>query len=242
MNKEIKNPNIIKIIKEEVVFPIDNKYRNEKIELKLKNLDDYNKEFKKEFLSSPREYYTINVASLRDVSKVEKFLDYYNISDKAFLFTVGENKDKIKVMYGSYSTREEVLDALSKLSSDLIKSNNPYIEKIHRKQDLYKEYHKNSEELKVKERIVYEAVNINDVITSNISETYSIYLDTVSKNKVKWFADRYSININDLKREKNNGRINLYIGSFKSNEDALLFKSSLHPRLNKSKIIFTGDK
>ena len=123
----------------------------------LDKLDKYNNQkFKKEFFNSPPNYYTINIASLTDITNVGFFLNYYKITDKSFVFTVGKKRQKIKVMYGSYSTKEKVLNELNNLPKDLVESNKPYIERISKKQDLYKKYNKEKfiNEIEVNENVL----------------------------------------------------------------------------------------
>jgi len=96
--------------------------------------------FKEEFLRAPENYYTINLAYAQKDSTAKYIIENYNLNNKAFYFRFGEQLQHIKIMLGAYKTKEEALQFLDNLDSDL-KSFEPRIEKIELKQKLYHKYH-----------------------------------------------------------------------------------------------------
>jgi len=70
---------------------------------------------------------------LRSVINVNK------INNNAFAFLFGADKQYYKVMYGVFNNLDEAKNALEKLDIQL-KKNQPRIEEIYIKQNLYKKY------------------------------------------------------------------------------------------------------
>ncbi len=187
LNDKVKDllpkPEVIKeedkVITPEVdVLPIENSVLPPKlnetqiIKSKEDKLKQFNNEaFKKSFLEAPKTYYSVNIGTLFDVNKVQDFINNYKLNDKVFVFEVGEKLDSIKIMYGVFKNRDEALNAIKALPAGLVKTNKPYIEKIFRKQDLYKLYHlsaRKPNEQVVTTSVVEESIvkgrDINDVV------------------------------------------------------------------------------
>jgi outer membrane protein TolC/septal ring-binding cell division protein DamX len=194
--------------------------------VKLSEVDKYNnKEFKNKFLSVPEDYYTINIATLNKVERVGKFLEYYNIKDKSLVFTIGEKLDLIKVVYGVYSTRDDALDAIEKLPTRLIETSNPYIERIYRKQELYKSYHG---EVSIKEEKTdeneidtplennKESINTDKreekLVVSNINNVDMYNNQEFKKEFLSAPKDHYTINVASLNKIERVGKFLEYYG------------------------------
>lgn len=99
-------------------------------------------DFESMFLEVPKSYYTINLATIHTVKKAKEFTLKYAIEDSSFAFEFGYD-NLAKVMYGVFETYEQAQNALKNLPLQLRK-NSPYIEKIGKKQKLYKKYHQTS--------------------------------------------------------------------------------------------------
>ena len=95
--------------------------------------------FKERFLQASSDKYTVNLATFTSMERSIKFMNMNQISNEAFSFLFGEKEQYYKVMYGVFGSYDEAKVAISKLS-EAIRENNPKIEPIHVKQDLYKKY------------------------------------------------------------------------------------------------------
>ncbi len=96
--------------------------------------------FKKLFLSSPSNKYTINLAYTNTKKYAQKLLDKYKINNNSFYFSFGKIKKLQKIMMGIYDSRHEAKIALNSLPKSLKKAQ-PRIELISIKQKLYHKYH-----------------------------------------------------------------------------------------------------
>ncbi|MGB5793409.1 TolC family protein [Poseidonibacter sp.] len=90
--------------------------------------------FKERFLATPRNHYTINLASFENISIANEFIEKHNLFDEVFY--VYTSKGKVKLMYKIFSTFKDISLAVKNLP-DSLRRNNPFIQKIHRSQDLY---------------------------------------------------------------------------------------------------------
>jgi septal ring-binding cell division protein DamX len=95
--------------------------------------------FKEEFLNAPSSKYTLNIATLSTQEESEEFMRRNRIEEKAFSFIFGEETSNSKVMYGVFDTYQEAQEAAKNLPKTL-RRNNPRVEQIQNKQDLYKKY------------------------------------------------------------------------------------------------------
>lgn len=100
-----------------------------------------NEPFKKEFLSAPKEYFTINITTLSSMDITGKIVKGANIQESSFAFYFGKENRWVKLMMGVYSTYEEAKAALDSLGHINIMYT-PVIEKIALKQELYKKFNK----------------------------------------------------------------------------------------------------
>lgn len=120
------------------------------------------KELKKEFFNKNSNLYSISVASL-DLKKnsVQNFLKYNNLEDNGLAHVYGKNRNKVRVIYGLYKTKEEAIEAIENFNKRL-KSNKPYSLKIKQFQNFYNKSFPNSNkensivELKIQEKKIEE--------------------------------------------------------------------------------------
>lgn len=96
--------------------------------------------FKETFLSSPSHYFTINLTTVSSIEDAARIIQSANLEDISFVFTYGEKHEWAKIMVGVYETYQEAKDALNQLKIFQTKYM-PVIEKIGRKQELYKRFH-----------------------------------------------------------------------------------------------------
>lgn len=96
--------------------------------------------FKEAFLLAPSHYFTINLTTVFSIEDAGKIIQSGAIEEKSFVFTYGEKHEWAKIMVGVYETYQEAKDALSQLKIFQTKYM-PVIEKIGRKQELYKRFH-----------------------------------------------------------------------------------------------------
>ena len=103
-------------------------------------IDKYNdQDFKFEFLNSPKEYYSILLASVNNETELKYFLNIYDLKEDIFVVRLLNNKNKIKIMYKIFENEAEANNILLELPEDILKINLARTEKIYRKQDAYKE-------------------------------------------------------------------------------------------------------
>ena len=110
----------------------------------VKDFDKYNNQtFKAKFLSSPKSYYTVNLGTLKKVNEIENFLSQNPEINKneIFTYTLGTKLDKVIVLSGIYATEEEALASIKKLNSKFVKENDPFVEKVAKKQEIYLKHH-----------------------------------------------------------------------------------------------------
>ena len=126
--------------KEEIKFEyLNNEPAKEKTPAKETFVSNNNSSFKDTFLNSPQDKYTINLATFVTAQESENFINLNKINNNAFAFLFGENKQYYKVMYGVFNNLDEAKNALEKLDIKL-KKNQPRVEEIYIKQNLYKKY------------------------------------------------------------------------------------------------------
>lgn len=96
--------------------------------------------FQEKFLSAPKDYYTLNLATF----SVEKSAELFKKDNKKYIdmfaFRFGYDKQYYKVMGGIYKSYAEAKKALKNLPKRILKKNKPRIEKISIKQKLYHKY------------------------------------------------------------------------------------------------------
>ncbi|WP_164091548.1 TolC family protein [Poseidonibacter lekithochrous] len=90
--------------------------------------------FVNKFLSSPKEYFSLNIAALNSMLDASEYVKKHSLEDQTIL--VISNSGKIMVMFGIYTSSLDAKDDLSLLPTSISK-NNPMILKIFRLQDSY---------------------------------------------------------------------------------------------------------
>lgn len=100
---------------------------------------DTNLSFKERFLRASSDKYSVNLATFTAMERSIKFINMNKINNDAFAFLFGQEEQYYKVMYGIFDSYAQAKEAIGKLSQE-IQNNNPKIEPIHIKQNLYKKY------------------------------------------------------------------------------------------------------
>lgn len=98
-----------------------------------------NLSFKEKFLNADSSKYTINLATALDYEKSIEYIKSFSIEENSFSFEFGVDIKYYKIMYGIYDTYDDAKIALDNLDKKLL-SNNPRIENITIKQNLYHKY------------------------------------------------------------------------------------------------------
>jgi TolC family type I secretion outer membrane protein len=216
IKKEIKNKDIDEIVQDDIIDSskvVEPKLAKnieevaKKYDIKKEEKEDIikkDKDFYAQFINAPKDYYTINLASLLSMQKVEIFQKQNKIEDKSIVANI-DNK-YFKIYYGVYKTRDEVLKAIENLDPKL-KRNKPFIKKIYKVQELLSQKPKElKQDILVKKEInkieKIEKLKIDEPIkklepveiTSNIKEEQKIF-DTMFLSAPK---DYYTINLASL--------------------------------------------
>ncbi len=126
------------------------RYKVEKVKKVKKAYDSYkrvalqekikpfttNKIFKKYFVESPEDFYTINLASFASMKEAGLLIRDKKMQEQTFAFKYGDSLEWVQVVYGIFPSYEKAKDELDKMSKIKLKYN-PIIEKIGLKQKLY---------------------------------------------------------------------------------------------------------
>jgi len=131
--------------KENIQEEIENTEKEEEVSIESVLKND-NISFEEEFLNAPKEYYTINLATLFSDNDAKRFYSKHSDKLKLFVFKFGIEKEYFKAMQGVFKSEEEANEAISLLPLYLQK-NKPRIEKIYIKQKLYNKYNKKLEKM-----------------------------------------------------------------------------------------------
>jgi len=130
-----------------------------------------NKSFKNKFLSTNKEYFTINIVSLSSMEKAKNLLLNNNIYNDSFVFKYGRNGKWVKVVYGVFESYSQAFEALQNKQS-LIEQYHPVIEKIDNKQKLYNKFAQyNKEKIYVTHTVKatkYDVTRAKKIITKKI--------------------------------------------------------------------------
>lgn len=97
--------------------------------------------FKSEFLSAPKEYFTLNITTLSSMEMAGTLVKNAGIARNSFAFYFGKEKKWVKLMMGVYATYEEAKKAMESLG-DVGIMYKPVIEKIALKQELYRKFNR----------------------------------------------------------------------------------------------------
>lgn len=135
-----------KINNTDIIVPKIKEKKEIKLEIKEKKLPiidalEFNKErIKKTFDKLDSNNFTIAIASIKGTQKdIDLFIKKYSIEKDVFTFKVGEKREFTRILYGSYKTEEEAINAITNLHPNLI-SNKPYVSSIKNQQDAYNTY------------------------------------------------------------------------------------------------------
>ncbi len=99
--------------------------------------------FKDKFLNAPEDFYTINVIAFGSMDKASQFIEENNLGYNSFAFQYGKDLNLFKVVYGVFETYIEAKTRLEMLSFP--EKYYPIIEKVGKKQELYRKYNINYE-------------------------------------------------------------------------------------------------
>ncbi len=95
------------------------------------------KKLKEEFLNEKSQFYSIALGSISlKQNSIENFFQSYGVEDEALAHLYGKNKDKVRIIYGLYSTRAEAIEAIKKFNKKL-KRNKPYSMKMEKFQSFF---------------------------------------------------------------------------------------------------------
>jgi septal ring-binding cell division protein DamX len=127
------------IIEEELQKPIIEQEELENTEEKQSIKENSFIDFQDRFLNAPKEYYTLNLATLYTQESGQRFALKNSDAIDIFVFKFGQENTMYKAMGGVYATYEEAQNTLEQLPNNL-QRNKPRIEKIDIKQKLYFKY------------------------------------------------------------------------------------------------------
>ncbi len=84
--------------------------------------------FKREFLGANEDFYTLNVATFKNIEDAQRVIESENYAKSAFVFSYGDEIKLYKLMYGVYESYEAAQKALKE--DKTLESYMPVIEKI----------------------------------------------------------------------------------------------------------------
>lgn len=267
-DKDLKNKKL-KVIKPKIKKVSKKREFSRDIEIPVKKaafteeeiIEKIDSTFKQKFLNAPKNKYTINLALSSSESEAQKFLDKHDLNDNAFYFSYKDVNVLQRIVMGIYDSFVEAKRDLHSLSKEL-KRNQPIIERISRKQNLYYKYNKNESlqkdivvrnrknlvkrvsfsDIKPKVKKVVEKTSsynsFKDKFLNASKDKYTIniaYSD--SKTKAQALLDRYGMSKNafffQFRNEKPLQRI--VYGVFNSKEEAFKALANLDKRIKKNK-------
>jgi len=221
----------------------------------IKTIDDNDISFKQQFLNAPKDYYTINIASLPSMQLANKFVTMNKIENRSIIANI-DNK-YFKVYYGLYKDRATTLEAVDKLDKKL-KKNKPFINKVFRVQALLNDEKQNDVVVKQDKKVetikeIVEQPQITEPvvkkdITSKENELFDImflfapkdyYTINLTSLPSLQLANKF-IKMNNLENKsiailtKNNYAF-VYYGIYPTREEALKAYNSLDKKLLKNK-------
>ena len=201
--KSMEDLNVTIVNKQVInVGDIKSKYKNfenKKLQTKIKKVKKFQTDsaFKKKFLSSSKDSYTINITSFSSMKQAENLVKSEKIRKDSFIFTYGDENEWVKVVYGVFSSYEEANKALTELKNIKDKYE-PVIEIIEIKQKLYDKY-KDLKSNQVVKEVVESGIQKDDLETefkikflSANEDSYTINLATlINLEEVNKFKKRY---------------------------------------------------
>lgn len=113
---------------------------NQKSIPKIDKLEFNENRVNKSFDKLDSNNYTIAIASIKGSREdVVSFIKKYSLEEGVYTFKVGEKKEFNRILFGSFKTEEEAINAISTLHPNLI-LNKPYVSLIKNQQDAYYTY------------------------------------------------------------------------------------------------------
>jgi adhesin transport system outer membrane protein len=179
-----------------------------------------NSTFKTNFLSAPKEKFTINLAYFKEEPSAKRFIIINKLTENAFYFSFGKGTTYYKVMSGIFETKVEAQSALNNLS-DRLKRSMPRVEKIVIKQKLYYKYHKDDNILtkrkKTKNLVLFKDNKKNMKPDAKAEKKYNNFKEKFLDAK----PSQYTINLaySDTKEKSQN-----FIDFYKIHENSFYFK------------------
>lgn len=226
---------------------LHNNFKNKKLqtERKVKKEKPFetNKKFKKQFLEAEEDLYTINITSFASIAQAKELVEKEKIYDKSFVYSYGDEKEWIKVVYGVFTSYEDAVVALDSLENIKIKYE-PVIEKISSKQNLYKKYNDISKNETSKVVLEVRDTNSSSEVKSeqndeiNSSEAIDVPVAVTSLDSVSFkeqflnaSKEYYTLNLATLyskesgeKFKKNNDKaVDVFV--FKFGKDGTMYKA-----------------
>ena len=190
-----------------------------------------NPSFKKKFLSTNDNFYTINIASFTSLNKLSLVNKKLNIENSSLFFNYGDSSKLIKLVYGVFPTYEDANIELKKIKGDYF----PVIEKIKFVKKLYYSNLDINKEIKTKSKMIIKTKKYKRLknTTNDFSKTfmsspenhYSIYLVSfTSIDLAEKFRKDHKIVNNSLLVKSIESNIYVMYGlysTYKEAEDAL---------------------
>jgi len=105
----------------------------------INKIENPTKEYKS-FLDAPKDFYTINLATIEDMEKAKKFIAENNLQNNTFTFEFGQDRKRVKVIYGAFDSKKVAMAQLRNLDPSLVLLNKPYVDNISKHQKLYLKY------------------------------------------------------------------------------------------------------
>ncbi len=138
--------------------------------------NEYTNKLKEEFLNKDSKYYSIALGSIyyKDENLVRDFIKKYNLSNKILAHVYGKNKDKIRIIYGLYKSRDEANNAIKNFNYK-VKSNRPFTMKINKFRNFYTKYFPlNSKDDSIVELRINDSNNVEKVDSVKLSNDIKI--------------------------------------------------------------------
>jgi septal ring-binding cell division protein DamX len=164
---------------------------------------------KNELLGKKSKLYAISVATVSSSPKfVDDFFKTYNISDKALGHVFGKKKDKVRVIYGLYSSYNEAKNEIKKLDSRLV-SNKPYVMKMKSFQSFYKKNNKiKSNENIIKLKVLQKEQKEIGIIPTLSENIKLLKNDKKIKTKIETKKFKEIVQTKTIKESKKKNSIN----------------------------------
>ncbi len=216
----------------------------------VENLDSKESSLKDEFFKHKTKLYTISIGTLTlERHDPIDFFKTYNMTN-ALAYKYGEKKEFARVISGVYETGKEASEGIKNLDPRLQK-NKPYVAKLMRHQQLYKENSnlikntvtekkKNVKYINEAKNSIYvtnkeESIKLKKEFLNPKSKYYSIAIGSISldNNTIENFFNTYDIGNNALAHVygKNKNKARIIYGLYETAEEAKMALESLNSNL-----------